>query len=40
MRRLERKLLYEKLMKQILDPYRMTEPAAPIEAARSKIKKK
>ncbi|HLJ40082.1 MAG TPA: aspartate ammonia-lyase [Candidatus Acidoferrales bacterium] len=37
---LERKLLDPKLMKEILDPYRMTEPAAPIEAARSKTKKK
>jgi len=33
---LERKLLDEKLMKEILDPYRMTEPAAPIKAARHK----
>lgn len=33
---LERKLLDEKLLKQILDPYRMTEPAAPIKAARKK----
>lgn len=33
---LERKLLDEKLMKEILDPYRMTEPAAPIAAARKK----
>jgi len=37
---LERKLLDPKLMKEILDPYRMTEPAAPIEEARSKAKKK
>ena len=37
---LERKLLDEKLMKEILDPVRMTEPAAPIEEARSKAKKK
>lgn len=36
---LERKLLDPKLMKEILDPYRMTEPAAPIEAARKKPKK-
>lgn len=36
---LERKLLDEKLMKKILDPYRMTEPAAPIKAASRKIKK-
>jgi aspartate ammonia-lyase len=35
---LERKLLDEKLMKEILDPYRMTEPAAPIEAARKSAK--
>jgi hypothetical protein len=27
-------------MRQILDPYRMTEPAPPIEAARAKTKKK
>ncbi len=33
---LERKLLDEKLLRKILDPYRMTEPAPPIEAARSK----
>ncbi|MGC1106452.1 MAG: lyase family protein, partial [Candidatus Acidiferrales bacterium] len=37
---LERKLLDPKLMKEILDPYRMTEPAAPIEEARTKTKKK
>ncbi|MGC2119626.1 MAG: aspartate ammonia-lyase [Candidatus Acidiferrales bacterium] len=37
---LERKLLDPKLMKEILDPYRMTEPAAPIEEARLKTKKK
>jgi aspartate ammonia-lyase len=37
---LERKLLDEKLMREILDPYRMTEPAAPIEAARKKNKKR
>ena len=36
---LERKLLDPKLMKEILDPYRMTEPAAPIAAARKKTKK-
>ena len=36
---LERKLLDEKTMREILDPYRMTEPAAPIEAARKKPKK-
>ena len=35
---LERKLLDPKLMKEILDPYRMTEPAAPIEEARKKTK--
>jgi aspartate ammonia-lyase len=33
---LERKLLDEKLMREILDPYRMTEPEAPITAARKK----
>lgn len=33
---LERKLLDEKLLKEILDPYRMTEPAAPIKAAKKK----
>lgn len=37
---LERKLLDEKLMKEILDPVRMTEPTAPIEEARAKAKKK
>lgn len=37
---LERKLLDPQLMKEILDPYRMTEPAAPIEEARAKAKKK
>lgn len=36
---LERGLLDEDLLRQILDPYRMTEPAAPIKAARSKKKK-
>jgi aspartate ammonia-lyase len=35
---LERKLLDEKLMREILDPYRMTEPEAPIKAARKKNK--
>jgi len=35
---LERKLLDETLLKEILDPYRMTEPAAPIRAARRKPK--
>ena len=34
---LERKLLDEKTMREILDPVRMTEPAAPIEKARKKI---
>lgn len=33
---LERKLLDPKLMKEILNPYRMTEPAAPIEAAKKR----
>jgi aspartate ammonia-lyase len=33
---LERKLLDEKTMREILDPFRMTEPAPPIEAARKK----
>lgn len=36
---LERKLVDEKLMREILDPYRMTEPAPPIEEARKKTKK-
>ncbi len=36
---LERKLLDDKLMREILDPYRMTEPAPPIEEARKKAKK-
>ncbi len=35
----ERKLLDEKLLREILDPYRMTEPAPPIEEARKKAKK-
>ena len=35
---LERKLLDEKLMREILDPYRMTEPSPPLEAARKKAK--
>jgi len=35
---LERKLLDEKLMREILDPYRMTEPAPPIEEARKKTR--
>jgi aspartate ammonia-lyase len=33
---LEKKLLDESLLKKILDPWRMTEPAPPIEAARKK----
>jgi aspartate ammonia-lyase len=33
---LERKLLDEKLLREILDPYRMTEPAAPIKSSRRK----
>jgi len=37
---LERNLLDEKLMREILDPYRMTEPAPPIAAARKKAKPK
>ncbi len=36
---LERKLLDEKLLREILDPYRMTEPAPPIEEARKRVKK-
>ncbi|MBI3671107.1 MAG: aspartate ammonia-lyase [Acidobacteria bacterium] len=36
---LERKLLDEKVLREILDPYRMTEPAPPIEEARKKAKK-
>ncbi len=36
---LERKLLDEKLMREILDPYRMTEPAPPIEEARKRNKR-
>jgi hypothetical protein len=32
------KLLDEKLMREILDPFRMTEPAPPLEAARKKAK--
>lgn len=35
---LERKLLEEKLLREILDPYRMTEPAPPIEEARKKTR--
>jgi aspartate ammonia-lyase len=35
---LERKLLDEKTLREILDPFRMTEPEAPIEAARKKSK--
>ncbi|HEV2397496.1 MAG TPA: lyase family protein, partial [Candidatus Sulfotelmatobacter sp.] len=37
---LERKLLDEKTMREILDPRRMTEPAAPIAEAKAKAKKK
>ncbi len=33
---LERKLLDEKTMREVLDPIRMTEPAPPIESARQK----
>ncbi len=36
---LEKKLLDEKLLKQILDPRRMTEPAPPLAAGRRKGKK-
>jgi len=35
---LERKLLDEKLVREILDPYRMTEPAPPLKQARNKAK--
>lgn len=35
---LERKLLDEKLLREILDPYRMTEPAPPIEDVRKKVR--
>src|SRR5712692_1899954 len=37
---LERKLIDEKTMRKILDPMRMTEPAAPFEKARKKAAKK
>jgi len=37
---LERKLLDENLLREILDPYRMTEPAAPADAARGTRRKK
>jgi len=37
---LERKLLDEKSLREILDPYRMTEPSAPIETAKNKTKKR
>lgn len=37
---LERKLLDEKLLREILDPYRMTEPAAPVKAALKAAKQK
>ena len=36
---LEKKLLDEKTMREILDPIRMTEPAPPIDSAREKSKK-
>jgi aspartate ammonia-lyase len=36
---LERKLLDEKLLREILDPYRMTEPAPPIEDVRKRVRK-
>ena len=35
---LGRKLLDEKLLREILDPYRMTEPAPPIEDVRKKVR--
>jgi aspartate ammonia-lyase len=35
---LERKLLDEALLREILDPYRMTEPAAPVKTAQKKTK--
>jgi len=37
---LERKLIDEKTMREILDPMRMTEPAAPLERARKKASKR
>jgi len=37
---LERKLVDEKTLRQILDPLRMTEPAAPIQNARRKTRRK
>ncbi len=37
---LERKLIDEKTMREILDPMRMTEPAPPLENARKKASKK
>ncbi len=37
---LERKLLDENSLREILDPYRMTEPSAPIETAKNKTKKR
>ncbi len=37
---LERKLLDERLLRQILDPRRMTEPAAPVREARSRTKRR
>lgn len=36
---LERKLLDEKTMREILDPYRMTEPQPPIKTAQKKAKR-
>ena len=36
---LERKLLDEKTMREILDPYRMTEPEPPIKSAQKKAKR-
>ena len=38
--RLERKLIDEKTLRKVLDPMRMTEPAAPIEKAGRKTSKK
>jgi len=37
---LERKLIDEKTMREILDPLRMTEPAPPLEKAHRKPQKK
>src|SRR3979490_549363 len=36
---LERKMIDEKTLRKILDPMRMTEPAAPLEKTRRKAKK-